>query len=127
MAYTKYFNKKTKTKDGTFDSKKEADEWFMLKIREQAGEISDLQRQVEFQLIPTIRTTAETLRRCSYIADFYYWDNARQSWVVQDTKGFKTDVYNLKKRLMLWLYPEIIFIESGKIQKIYKNTLELIK
>lgn len=127
MGFNKYHNKKTSTSSGTFDSKKEANEWFTLKIREKAGEIESLERQKEFQLIPTIRTQHETLRRTSYIADFFYFDKLLKSWVVQDTKGFPTPEYKLKKKLFLWLYPQIIFIESGKKRKVYINNMEIKK
>ena len=123
----KYHNTKIKTPDGTFDSKKEYAEWKKLKLLEQAGIISNLERQKEFQLIPTISTTEGTLRRCSYFADFFYFDKTLNCWAVRDTKGFQTETYKLKKRLMLWLYPEIVFVESGKKIKTYRNTLEVKK
>nr|DAW57944.1 MAG TPA: Endonuclease [Caudoviricetes sp.] len=119
----KYGNKKINTPDGKFDSHKEYSEWINLKILEKTGKIKNLERQKEFQLIPTIRTSQETLRRTSYIADFFYFDINLNSYVVQDTKGFPTPEYIIKKKLMLWLYPKIIFKESGKTLKIYKNTI----
>lgn len=123
----KYKNKKITTPDGKFDSQREYQEWKKLKLLEEAGIISNLERQKEFQLIPTIRTTEETLRRTSYFADFFYFDKTLNSWVVRDTKGFPTEGYKLKKRLMLWLYPQIVFIESGKKIKTYINTMEVKK
>lgn len=118
----KYNNKKLENIDGKFDSKREYQEWLRLKLLEKAGLISRLERQKEFQLIPTIRTETETLRRTSYFADFFYFDNNKNVWVVNDTKGYKTDVYQIKKKLMVWLYPNIVFVESGKVYKKYKNT-----
>lgn len=117
----KYHNTKLETPDGKFDSKKEYQEWCQLKILEKAGLISDLERQKKFQLVPTIKTETETLRGTSYFADFFYFDKKRNSWIAQDSKGFKTDTYQIKKKLMLWLYPNIVFIESGKVYKEYKN------
>ncbi len=117
----KYGNKKINTPDGLFDSKKEYQEWCQLKLLQKAGEITELERQKEFQLIPTIKTNVETLRRVSYFADFFYFDKRLDCYVAQDTKGFQTDVYKIKKRLMLMLYPKIAFIESEKKKKIYKN------
>lgn len=117
----KYGNQKLNTPDGKFDSQKEYREWCQLKLLEKAGKITSLERQKEIQLIPTIRTQTETLRRTSYFADFFYFDNERQSWVIHDTKGFPTDSYKIKKKLVLWLYPNIVFVESGKVYKEYKN------
>lgn len=121
----KYHNKKLETPDGKFDSKREYQEWCRLKLLQKAGLISALERQKEFQLIPTIRTEKETLRRTSYFADFFYFDTSLNVWVANDTKGYKTDVFQIKKKLMLWLYPNIVFVESGKVYKEYKNVLKI--
>ena len=49
----KYGNVKTVTSDGIkHDSIKEANRWCELKLLERAGKITDLQRQVPFELIP---------------------------------------------------------------------------
>ena len=50
--YRKFHNKKIDTPEGKFDSKLEYEYWLQLKAREQAGEITNLQRQVPFELIP---------------------------------------------------------------------------
>ena len=50
--YRKFKNKKIDTPEGKFDSKLEYEYWLQLKAREQAGEITNLQRQVPFELIP---------------------------------------------------------------------------
>ena len=96
----KYGNVKTELDGMTFDSAKEARRWAELKLMERAGLISDLQRQVKFELIP--RMGAE--RAVNYVADFVYQDNSRDcETVVEDCKGYKTDVYKLKKKLMQYL------------------------
>ena len=106
MAYyvrkpSKYHNQKTKTIDGIeHDSKKEALRWMELQMLQRAGEISDLRRQVTFELIP--KQVGE--RACNYIADFVYVDNKTNRTVVEDAKGVRTDVYKIKKKLMLWRY-----------------------
>lgn len=76
-----------------------------------AGKIKDLELQPKFELIPTIRTEAETLRKVYYIADFKYIDLESGKVIVEDVKGFKTDVYLLKKRLFLQKYTECVFRE----------------
>ena len=78
-----------------FDSVKEYHRWGCLKLLERAGKIKDLKRQVKFELIPK----QDGERACYYIADFTYMENGEL--VVEDCKGFKTDVYKIKKKLML--------------------------
>lgn len=72
---------------------------------EKAGLIKDLDRQVKFVLIPTQRVDGKVVEReCYYMADFVYLEKvAPGKWekVVEDAKGFRTDVYRIKKKLML--------------------------
>ena len=92
----KYGARKLTTPDGqVFDSVKEYHRWGCLRLLERAGKITDLKRQVKFELIPK----QEGERACYYIADFTYMENGEL--VVEDCKGFKTDVYKIKKKLML--------------------------
>lgn len=80
----------------TFDSKKEFIRWCELRILERAGKISDLKRQVKYELIP--KQVGE--RACTYVADFVYIDSDGNT-VVEDTKGVRTDAYKIKRKLML--------------------------
>lgn len=101
--YRKYNNKKIVTADGTFDSKKEYGRWCDLKWMQRAGQITNLQRQVKFELIPSQKVDGKVVERpCSYIADFVYEQDGKQ--VVEDAKGMKTDTYILKRKLMLERY-----------------------
>lgn len=110
-SYNKYGNKKVVVDGYTFDSKKEARRYGELKLLLRAGKIKNLELQPKFELIPTIRTEAETLRKVSYIADFKYTDLESGKVIVEDVKGFKTSVYLLKKRLFLQKYTECVFRE----------------
>lgn len=93
---SKYHNRKS----GGFDSLKEKKRYYELAILERAGKIQGLTRQVRFELIPAQYRNGKCVERAvSYIADFTYWQNG--NFVVEDTKGFKTDVYRIKKKLML--------------------------
>lgn len=95
----KYGNVKT-TLDGiTFDSKLEASRYAELKLLERAGEIQQLQLQPKFTLQDAFEKNGKKYRAIVYIADFMYFDNAKRKWIVEDTKGMKTDVYELKKKL----------------------------
>ena len=100
----KYRNEPTIVDGIRFDSKAEAMRWQELRLMERAHEISDLQRQVPFKLIPTCKTRkGKTVYGTTYLADFVYKDRQGRQ-VVEDVKGVKTDVYKLKCKLMLWLY-----------------------
>lgn len=97
----KYRNEKVTVNGIVFDSKREADRWADLNVLERAGEISRLQRQVKYVLIPTQYDEKKKVleRECSYIADFVYLKDGKL--VVEDAKGFKTPEYKIKKKLML--------------------------
>jgi hypothetical protein len=87
------------TVDGIkFASKKEASRYRQLVLLEKAKAIQDLKLQVAFPLIRRSRWG----REIKYVADFTYYEDG--VLVVEDTKGFRTDVYKLKKRLMGELY-----------------------
>lgn len=94
---SKYGNKKI----GGFDSRKEKKRYEELLLMQRAGVISGLDRQVRFELIPAQYADGKCVERsCFYIADFTYWQNGKH--IVEDCKGFKTDVYKIKRKLMLW-------------------------
>lgn len=123
----KYFNKKVHYKDEKFgdlifDSKKEFHHFLKLRQREIDGDIENLELQKEFLLIPPVKReeyysiTGEKLihkaeRKCIYICDFYYYDKDFNKNVCCDVKGFRTDVYKIKKKLFRYLYKEILFLE----------------
>lgn len=104
---SKYHNRKVIVDGLKFDSVKEAKRWRELCLLYRAGEIGEVERQVEFVLIPAQRTRtpdgkAKTERAVKYIADFVYLDkNGRQ--VVEDVKGVRTKEYIIKRKLLLFL------------------------
>lgn len=109
----KYHSKKVEVNGIVFDSKKEARRFAELSLLERAGAIQDLQRQVKFILIPAqrepdtvgarggIKKGKVIEKECAYIADFVYKDLTLNETVVEDTKGFKTKDYIIKRKLML--------------------------
>lgn len=97
-----YYDPKTGVKI-TFDSEKERDYYLLLKDRERRGEISHLQRQVTIYIQPRFKTpSGETVREITYKADFAYLDHADGNTHIIDVKGFKTEVYRLKKKLLAY-------------------------
>lgn len=106
----KYHAKKKEIDGLLFDSKKEADFYCELKMRKMVGEIKGFELQVPFELQPSFKHNGKTVRNIKYIADFVItYPDGKQ--VVVDVKGFKTDIYRLKKKLLLYRYPEISFEE----------------
>jgi hypothetical protein len=95
---SKYRNKKITDSEGNkFDSKKEYERWQTLQILQSKGFISFLKRQCPYDLIPSYKGVQ---RGISYIADFVYLDVNSGKLIVEDCKGFRTEVYKLKKKLM---------------------------
>ena len=76
-----------------FDSKREARRWHELQLRQRAGQIRSLERQVRIPL-----HASGGAKVGLYIADFRFFDVERGQVVVEDAKGFKTDLYQWKKR-----------------------------
>ena len=99
---SKYHARKVSVDGITFDSKKEARRWSELKLMESAGIITDLQRQVTFQLLPSQKGDGRTERPVKYVADFTYQENGKT--VVEDTKGMKTKDYIIKRKLMRYIH-----------------------
>lgn len=106
---TKYHNIPTTIDGIRFDSRKEANRFYQLRLMERAGEISNLRRQVEYELIPAQKTPAgRSVRPVKYVADFVYDDHGKT--VVEDVKGVKTREFKLKSKLMLWRYGIVVEI-----------------
>ena len=101
----KYGNKKVELDGVVFDSAKEAKRWSELVLLQKAGEINFLRRQVPFELIPKQTIDDKVVERaCTYIADFVYMEKGKKELTVEDTKGFKTPEYIIKRKLMLREY-----------------------
>lgn len=121
MAYRKYHNKPVVIDGHRFPSIREANRYRQLRLMERAGAISDLQMQVKYVLIPAQYADVPTGERyksgpnkgmpkfrreclekeCSYYADFVYKENGVE--VAEDTKGFRTKEYIIKRKLLLFL------------------------
>ena len=110
----KYHNRKVVVNGDAFDSRKEYRRFCELSLLQRAGAITDLKRQVEFELIPVQREPDTVGVRggvrkgkviefaVKYVADFVYYENGKK--VVEDTKGVKTKDYIIKRKLMLWVH-----------------------
>ena len=115
----KYGNRKVTVDGVAFDSKKEGNRYKELTLLEKAGIITGLRRQVKYVLIPAQREFCNEIytkgknkgrfrpgklleKECSYIADFVYIQDGKT--IVEDTKGFRTEAYKIKRKLMLKEY-----------------------
>lgn len=87
-----------------FDSKREANRYAELLLLSRGGQITGLQRQVKFELIPAQKDENGKFveRSLTYVADFTYHQNGE--FVVEDVKGVRTEVYKIKKKLMLYVH-----------------------
>lgn len=104
---SKYHSTKQIIDGHVFASKKEAARYEELKLLERAGIISGLELQKRFELIPSQRIDGKVVERpCYYVCDFAYCEGGKQ--VIEDAKGMKTEVYKIKKKLMLYKYGIII-------------------
>lgn len=135
----KYGNRTIDNAFGHFDSQDEWARFLFLQERAKRGEISDLRRQVEYQLLPAQKKAVEVKlktktkivertveRAVSYVADFVYQRNGQT--VVEDVKGeektyfkngkkktFSTQTadFKIKKKLMLYFHQiEIVIVTS---------------
>lgn len=101
---SKYYSRKVIIDGIKFDSKKEGNRYLELKLLLKAGKIRDLELQKKFELLPKYKINNKTIRAISYIADFVYWDISKNEMIIEDTKGFKTEVYKMKKKLFEYKY-----------------------
>lgn len=117
----KYGNRKVVIDGIVFDSKREARRYQELNMLQKAGIISDLRRQVTYELVPAQREKSTKVyqrgsrkgqpiegkiieKAVTYIADFVYTDNATGMEIVEDAKGMRTRDYVIKRKLMLYIH-----------------------
>ncbi len=94
----KFGAKKTEFMGMKFDSKWEAERYGQLWKMQENNEIKDLDRQVRFNIV------IDGQKICAYIADYTYYKPNKDGvdeFIVEDAKGVETDVFRLKKKLML--------------------------
>lgn len=99
---SKYRARKTTVDGVTFDSKREANRYLVLKGMEEDGLIENLRRQVRYELVPAFDVDDRHYRPVYYVADFVYVEDGKE--VVEDVKGMRTDVYRLKSKLFARRY-----------------------
>ncbi len=104
----KYGNESCRCSSGHgHDSRLEAGYCDDLKALKAAGEIKDYEIQRNYRLIVNNKIV------CSHRVDFVVYPN-KGPMEVHETKGFATDVWDLKRKLFEALYPEIPYIVVRK-------------
>lgn len=106
------YKAKSKEIDGhTFPSLKEADYYLQYKAMLAKGEITDLQLQPQYELLPSFRDNQGRLERAiTYKPDFLLtYPDGRL--VAVEVKGFKTRDYILRRKLFKHRYGMIEFVE----------------
>lgn len=109
---SKYHNKIAYYDGIAFDSIKERDYYAdVLLPLKWAGEIKSIDMQVSFVLQPPFKHGGKSIKGIKYVADFVitYPDGRKK---VIDTKGYRTKEYQLKRKMLLYKYPEIDFEEA---------------
>lgn len=103
---SKYHARKTVIDGITFDSRREAARYLVLKSMEEDGTIENLRRQVHYELVPAFDVDGKHYRPVAYVADFVYMEDGKE--VVEDVKGMRTDTYRLKSKLFARRYGKAI-------------------
>lgn len=86
-----------------YASKREAELAANLRALAEAGEISGLVEQTKFVLIPCQKGQIRNERAVTYTADFTYRDPKNRLHVI-DAKGFKTQQYVIRRKLMKFIH-----------------------
>ena len=93
----------------TFRDEKELARYMELEKLSKQGLISDLYRNVKFEICPE---RYGNKRSFYFIADFAYKEGGkRKAEDARDAEERRTELYELKKALFLANYPEFIFRE----------------
>jgi len=109
----KYHARKVEYDGIKFDSAFERNRYIQLRKMEEEGKIRNLRMQVKYEIIP--KQSGE--RAAHYIADFVYEND--NGVVVEDTKGFSTPDYILKRKLMMWVHG--IKVQEVRMNEFHKK------
>jgi hypothetical protein len=108
----KFGNKKTIVDGIIFDSKLEAKHYLELKELLIQGLIENLELQPRYELQSSFTDSMGVKhRKIEYVADMKYFDKIVNEIIVVDCKGYETDIYKIKRKLFLFKFPELNFLE----------------
>ena len=95
---SKYRNVKCEHLGQKYDSKRERDRHIDLLLLERAGQITELRRQVAYELAPRVKLGGRFKPALRYVADFCYVEAG--AVVTEDSKGAITREFRIKQHLM---------------------------
>ena len=109
----KYNNHKIEIDGFTFDSKLEADFYQRLKPLVKSGKIKELKIHPRYLLQEGFTKNGKRYQPIFYIADFEaLYDDG--TVVIYDTKGMRTEVYKIKRKLFEYRYRDKTIVEVDK-------------
>ena len=113
LSKRKYNNKRIEIDGYTFDSKLEADFYLRLKPLVKAGKIKELKIHPRYLLQEGFSKNGKHFNPIYYVADFEvtYDDGVT---VIYDTKGMRTEVYKIKRKLFEYRYRDKTIVEIDK-------------
>ena len=113
LSKRKYNNRKIEIDGFTFDSKLEADFYQRLKPLVKTGKIKELRIHPRYLLQEGFTKNGKHYQPIYYIADFevLYDDGVT---VIYDTKGMRTEVYKIKRKLFEYRYRDKTIVEVDK-------------
>lgn len=94
----KYGAVRTEVDGIKFASKREAARYCELKLLQKAGEIKELELQPKFPIRLIARGHDRPVVAFTYVADFRYREGPRGLLVIEDVKGMRNRMYQLKKK-----------------------------
>lgn len=98
------------TVDGVeFPSKAQAHDWATLRLRERAGEIANLQREVPYELVINGVKVGRITFDATYIED--------SELVAHETKGYHVRDFPLRLKVFKALYPGVRVVVNDKRKK----------
>ncbi len=108
----KYKAEKVTVDGHEFPSRKEANKYCELLIEQRAGIVKKIELQPVF-----ILQDGYTDKQGRWVKPIIYWADFGVTYMdgrvqIVDTKGFRTKVYLMKKKMLLAKYPELDFIEE---------------
>ena len=118
-ARSKHRNKRTEIGGIKFDSKAEGARFVQLRRMQEAGLISNLKRQVSFELAPAVKIPGK--HRMSpplrYFADFTYEQDGKT--IIEDVKGQDkvTEGFRIKRHLMAVAGYHIVEVRKSRTRK----------
>ena len=109
----KYNNHKMEIDGYTFDSRLEADFYLRLKPLVKSGKIKELKIHPRYLLQEGFTKNGKHYQPIYYIADFeVLYDDG--TVVIYDTKGMRTEVYKIKRKLFEYRYRDKTIVEVDK-------------